>query len=438
MTRPLHILPLGIICVFLASAISPEVLAAPTSFNSPGGDSRSGSIRSTATGLLEPVVQARDGLKVDDHVSSCLSSAGADNSCRVSLDGNTAPQSLRILRRRAQSLDDPFSNTHAAGEHAPGQGGNLHSQAAEYPDHSEPQGDVVESNIHSLLLSRAVQHAHVARGEPGESSNSGHHPVPPEQTDGPSKSQNAKQEFKYSPDDAKKIQNYSVKVNVLHFIGHMVLEGSPGKKTMKEAAHGPTLCEYLKARLSNEFWPMVLYALDIYRSADAPADVKATAHSVALDIIRNMALCELNLGDISEEKFKKLQEMPCRGLVVPRWYFIRVTVRLVKTRSVRANIIARASAGGWRSGFRDPGNILGMSRVNRQQISVLNISQTLSEHGITAASRSQRGRDPFVNGFGARFSSVKVGYQKHSTCNAADTLVWDTSPCKVDGAVILT
>ncbi|KAJ3831962.1 hypothetical protein F5878DRAFT_647177, partial [Lentinula raphanica] len=49
-----------------------------------------------------------------------------------------------------------------------------------------------------------------------------------------------------------------------------------------------------------------------------------------------------------------------------------------------------------------------------------------------------RGRDPFVNGFGARFSSVKVGYQKHSTCNAADTLVWDTSPCKVDGAVILT
>ncbi|KAJ3818800.1 hypothetical protein F5880DRAFT_1190361 [Lentinula raphanica] len=134
MTRPLHILPLGIICVFLTSAISPEVLAAPTSFNSPGGDSRSGPIRSTATGLLEPVVKARDGLKVDDHVSSCLSSAGAgastgaDNSCRVSLDGNTAPQSLRILRRRAQSLDDPFSNTHAAGEHAPGQGGNLHSQ----------------------------------------------------------------------------------------------------------------------------------------------------------------------------------------------------------------------------------------------------------------------------------------------------------------------
>ncbi|KAJ3778251.1 hypothetical protein FB446DRAFT_714232 [Lentinula raphanica] len=134
MTRPVHILPLGVLCVVLASAISPEVLAAPTSFEKLGD----GPIPSNDLGLLGPV-RARDGLKVDGHVSSCLSFAGAGagagavHSRNQELDGNAVRRSLRNLKRRADFLDDPFSDTHEAAEHAPGQRGDVRSQVFLFP-----------------------------------------------------------------------------------------------------------------------------------------------------------------------------------------------------------------------------------------------------------------------------------------------------------------
>ncbi|KAJ3845366.1 hypothetical protein F5878DRAFT_689839, partial [Lentinula raphanica] len=134
MTRPIHNLPLGVLCVILASAIFPgEVLAAPTSFNNPGS--------------LGTVIRARNGLKVDGHVSSCLSSAvavagagagdGAVHNCDEELNGNAVWRSLtRSLKRRAKFLDgSPFFDTHAAGVHAHGQGasGKIFS-SLEFPE----------------------------------------------------------------------------------------------------------------------------------------------------------------------------------------------------------------------------------------------------------------------------------------------------------------
>ncbi|KAJ3721816.1 hypothetical protein C8R42DRAFT_776185 [Lentinula raphanica] len=100
MTRPVHILPLGVLCVILASAISPEVLAAPTSFNNPGS--------------LGTVVRARNGLKVDGHVSSCLSSAvavagagasdGAVRSSMVTLYGGALLEASRGAQNSSMAL----------------------------------------------------------------------------------------------------------------------------------------------------------------------------------------------------------------------------------------------------------------------------------------------------------------------------------------------
>ncbi|KAJ3833130.1 hypothetical protein EV361DRAFT_954473 [Lentinula raphanica] len=172
MTRPVHILPLGVLCVVLASTISPEVLAAPTSFEKPGD----GPIPSNDLGLLGPV-RARDGLKVDGHVSSCLlfagagAGAGAVHSRNQELDGNAVRRSLRNLKRRADFLDDPFSDTHEAAEHAPGQGGDVRSQAVEDADCFE-QKDDAGFTFPSFLQPRAIESAHVPRGEP--SGHSGH------------------------------------------------------------------------------------------------------------------------------------------------------------------------------------------------------------------------------------------------------------------------
>ncbi|KAJ3762608.1 Swi5-domain-containing protein [Lentinula raphanica] len=46
------------------------------------------------------------------------------------------------------------------------------------------------------------------------------------------------------------------------------------------------------------------------------------------------------------------------------------------------------------------------------------------------------GPDPSVNGFGAIFSSAKIGYQRCSTFTAADTLIWEEIPGKLDEAFI--
>ncbi|KAJ3778252.1 hypothetical protein FB446DRAFT_840959 [Lentinula raphanica] len=161
MTRPIHNLPLDVLCVILASAIFPgEVLAAPTSFNNPGS--------------LGTVIRARNGLKVDGHVSSCLSSAvavagagagdGAVHNCDEELNGNAVRRSLtRSLKRRAKFLDgSPFFDTHAAGVHAHGQGGDTCSQASDIAQCSEQKARADSIDLSFPLHPCAVELA--ARG----------------------------------------------------------------------------------------------------------------------------------------------------------------------------------------------------------------------------------------------------------------------------------
>ncbi|KAJ3822548.1 hypothetical protein F5880DRAFT_662663 [Lentinula raphanica] len=121
MTRPVLVLPLGIILIILASTVSPDVLAAPTSSNGPGCDTTYAS-----NGHSDSVDGARDSPDVYDRVSSYLPSAGADGSpARQSLTGNSQ------VRRRARLVDDPFLSSRAvAPEHSaygvpgsPGRGG---------------------------------------------------------------------------------------------------------------------------------------------------------------------------------------------------------------------------------------------------------------------------------------------------------------------------
>ncbi|KAJ3725402.1 hypothetical protein C8R42DRAFT_442548 [Lentinula raphanica] len=115
MTRPVLVLPLGIILIILASTVSPDVLAAPTSSNGPRIDTAyaSNAHSDSGSGVL-PVVGARDSLDVDDRVSSYLPSAGADGSpARQSLTSNN-------LMRRARLVNDPFLSSRAVAPEIPG------------------------------------------------------------------------------------------------------------------------------------------------------------------------------------------------------------------------------------------------------------------------------------------------------------------------------
>ncbi|KAJ3755914.1 hypothetical protein EV360DRAFT_85451 [Lentinula raphanica] len=126
MTRPVLVLPLGIILIILASTVSLDVLAAPTSSNGPGRDTTYAS-----NGHSDSVDGARDSPDVYDRVSSYqvpsadASAGGADGSpARQSLTGNS-------LRRRTGLTDDPILSSRAvAPEHSaygvpgsPGRGG---------------------------------------------------------------------------------------------------------------------------------------------------------------------------------------------------------------------------------------------------------------------------------------------------------------------------
>ncbi|KAJ3839535.1 hypothetical protein F5878DRAFT_616127 [Lentinula raphanica] len=114
MTRPALVLPLGIILIILASTVSPDVLAAPTSSNVPGRDTTYASnVHIDSGSSVFPVVGARDSLDVYDRVSSYLPSAGADGSpARQSLTSNS-------LMRRARLVDDPFLSSRAVAPEIP-------------------------------------------------------------------------------------------------------------------------------------------------------------------------------------------------------------------------------------------------------------------------------------------------------------------------------
>ncbi|KAJ3765788.1 hypothetical protein FB446DRAFT_435145 [Lentinula raphanica] len=115
MTRPVLVLPLGIILIILASTVSPGVLAAPMSSNGPGCDAAYASNAHSDSGSgVFPVVGAQDSPDVYDHVSSYLPSAGADGSpARQSLTSNN-------LMRRARLVNDPFLSSRAVAPEIPG------------------------------------------------------------------------------------------------------------------------------------------------------------------------------------------------------------------------------------------------------------------------------------------------------------------------------
>ncbi|KAJ3763130.1 hypothetical protein EV360DRAFT_66516 [Lentinula raphanica] len=288
MTRPVHILPLGVLCVVLASAISPEVLAAPTSFEKLGD----GPIPSNDLGLLGPV-RARDGLKVDGYVSSCLSFAGAGagagavHSRNQELDGNAVRRSLRNLKRRADFLDDPFSDTHEAAEYAPGQGGDVRSQAVEDADCFE-QKDDAGFTFPSFLQPRAIESAHVPRGEP--SGHSGQSPVPSGQgSNGPSQ-----------PDQsAEHLQDPSIMLGELKTRAEPFLKELQSITELKsEGNKQRAVLEFCNRERVKQGVPNMLAEVAKVYVAPAQTDrVKAVALATGVGLLNIARLCTMDNDD---------------------------------------------------------------------------------------------------------------------------------------------
>ncbi|KAJ3763131.1 hypothetical protein EV360DRAFT_66517 [Lentinula raphanica] len=272
MTRPVHILPLGVLCVILASAISPEILAAPTSFNNPGS--------------LGTVVRARNGLKVDGHVSSCLSSAiavagagagdGAIHSCSEELNGNAVRRSLtRSLKRRAKFLDGSlFFDTHAAGVHAHGQGGDTCSQCSEH----KAKANAID--LYLLLHPRAVELA--ARGNQVAPSGQGRIPLQPAQ-----QSQNPLQGTK---------------------ISEIMREVEPLVKARDSSQQQPPLprqrarYEFCQREEIQHVPKLLAEVVQLAQSDKEPSPVKKSAHMIGEQLLDIVDVCKLHVNGVDEFK----------------------------------------------------------------------------------------------------------------------------------------